>query len=430
MSGRYRYVIAGMLFAAAVINYVDRSSIGIVAPLIAREFQFSPSEMGAIFSSFFIGYSLFGVVGGYLADRFGPTRVYAVTMAAWSLMCGATIVATNFTSLLVLRFLFGLGEGPQTPLTVKTVRAWFPREEAGLVVGTVLNTGNMLGAAVAGPLVGLLAVGYGWRAAFVAITAMGLLWVVPWLIYAADTPADSHRIGQPERDLIARSQATATQPVGGAKLAGYLLSPVVLAIAGAFFASQYVNYLLLSWLPTYLTSVRHLDLTSMSLVTAIPWVLGAVGAIVGGGFSDWLFRRSGNALWCRKVVGIAALLVSAACIGWADHVSSVGMAVAVLGLGNFTLHMVPGACWMLISETVPRGQVGSVTGYASTIGTLSGAISPLLNGIIISHGGSYGLSFGLAAAIAVLGAVGLLVCVGSGGPRFTLSVGEAAPRGR
>ena len=429
MSGRYRYVIAGMLFAAAIINYVDRSSIGIAAPLIAREFHFTPSEMGAIFSSFFIGYSLFGVVGGYLADRFGPTRVYAVTMTAWSLMCGATIVASNFLSLLVLRFLFGLGEGPQTPLTVKTIRTWFPREEAGLVVGTVLNTGNMLGAAVAGPLVGLLAVGYGWRAAFVAITIMGLVWVVPWLIYAADSPAASRRVTPAERDLIARSQATAAAPTPPAKLTGYLWSPVVLAIAGAFFASQYVNYLLLSWLPTYLTTARHLDLTSMSLVTAIPWVLGAVGAIVGGGFSDWLFRRGSNALWCRKLVGIVALLVSAACIGGADHVDTVGMAVAVLGLGNFTLHMVPGACWMLISETVPREQVGSVTGYASTIGTLSGAISPLLNGIIISHGGSYGLSFGLAAAIAVLGAMGLLVCVGSGDAAPRLSLREAAGRG-
>jgi ACS family hexuronate transporter-like MFS transporter len=415
MSGRYRYVIAGMLFAAAIVNYVDRSSIGIVAPLISREFHFSASEMGAIFSSFFIGYSLFGVVGGYLADRFGTLRVYAVTMTAWSLACGATILASNFVSLLVLRFVFGLGEGPQTPLTVKTVRAWFPREEAGLVVGTVLNTGNMLGAAIAGPLVGLLAVGYGWRAAFVLITALGLLWVVPWLAYAADTPAQSRRISPQERDVIARSQATAGKPAGGTKLSGYFLSPVVLAIAGAFFASQYVNYLLLSWLPTYLNSVRHLDLTSMSLVTAIPWILGAVGAIVGGGFSDWLFRRSGNALWCRKLVGIVALLVSAACMACADQVTSVGMAVAVLGLGNFTLHMVPGACWMLISETVPSAQVGSVTGYASTIGTLSGAVSPLLNGIIISHGGSYALSFGVAAAIAVLGAVALLVCVGSGG---------------
>jgi ACS family hexuronate transporter-like MFS transporter len=414
MSGRYRYVIAGMLFLAAIINYIDRSSIGIVAPLISRELHLNSGEMGMIFSGFFIGFALFGLVGGALADRFGPWRVYIGAMTAWSLLCGATVLATNFVGLLLIRFLFGLGEGPQTPLTVKTIRAWFPREEAGMVMGTVLNTGNMLGAAIAGPLVGLLALSFGWRWAFGAITLIGLVWVVPWMLYGADTPASSRRIDETERAFIQQSHAAAPPPPPSQPIATYLLSPTILAIAAAFFASQYVNFLLLSWLPTYLTTVRHLDMASMSLVNAIPWLLGAGGAVVGGGASDWMFRRSGNALAGRKLVAIIALLVSATCMALADTVSSVGMAVAIIGLGNFTLHMVPSACWVLIGELVPANRVGTVTGYASTIGTLSGAISPLLSGLIVQHGGGYGLSFDFACVVAVLGALGLMVFVTSG----------------
>src|SRR5471032_3086235 len=110
--GKYRYVVATLLFLAGAINYMDRAALGVVAPILKNELHISPSRMGFIFSSFFVGYSLFAFVGGRLADRYGPHRVFSWAMGGWSLVCGLTATAGGFVSLLFLRTLFGFGEGP------------------------------------------------------------------------------------------------------------------------------------------------------------------------------------------------------------------------------------------------------------------------------------------------------------------------------
>ena len=142
MTSRYRYVIVLMLFFAAMLNYVDRMTLPVVAPLVAKELNFNPAEMGVIFSAFFMGYVAFCFIGGASADWLGVKRVYGLAMSVWSVFCGMTIFATGFTSLLVYRVIFGMGEGPMGSVTNKMLRDWLPREEVGRALAIAPNIGN------------------------------------------------------------------------------------------------------------------------------------------------------------------------------------------------------------------------------------------------------------------------------------------------
>jgi len=170
----YRWTILTMLFLAMIINYVDRAALSIAMPFITQEYHLTPAEKGMIFSSFFFGYALFCFVGGYLADRFGPKRVLTWSMGFWSVLCGSTALAFNFWSLLIVRALFGVGEGPVSTTANKTVNSWFPIKERARAIG-INQAGGPLGGARAGAIVGFLALWLGWRVAFVVIAVSGVL---------------------------------------------------------------------------------------------------------------------------------------------------------------------------------------------------------------------------------------------------------------
>jgi MFS family permease len=411
--GRFRWTIALLLFLANAINYLDRSALSIVAPVVSKDLHFDPAQLGIVFSSFFVGYSVFCFVGGWASDRWGPRRVFGVAMAWWSVFCGLTAVATGFVSLLVLRVLFGFGEGPMGSTTNKTISNWFPREEAGTMVG-ITNAGNPIGGAVSGPIVGLVAFYFSWRVSFLVITVIGLVWLGFWLFYVTDTPATNKRAGEAEKQLVARSRAAAAIREGdSASIGVWLKTPAVLAVALAFFSYNYVLYFFLTWLPTYLMSVHHLDLKSMSLLTVIPWLCGSVGMFGGGLLSDLLFRRTGNSILSRKIVLTGGLLLAAVSVLLAANAASLGAAVTLIACANLFLLMAPQNCWVLIQEIVPSGQVGGVGGFVHFLANTAGIFGPALTGFIIQYGGGYTASFVLAGVLAVAGALAVLLVVRS-----------------
>ncbi len=410
--GRYRYVVALLLFLANAINYLDRSALSIVAPLVSKELHFNPAQLGLVFSAFFVGYSVFCFVGGYCSDRFGPKRTFAVAMAWWSVFCGATALVTGFASLLILRVLFGLGEGPMGSTTNKSVTNWFPREQAGATVGFA-NAGNPIGGAISGPIVGLVAVAYGWRVSFVVIMLIGFAWIVLWQVFMTDTPDDNPRVGAAERALVANSRA-ASAAAGRQDRRGisaWLLSAPVLAIALAFFSFNYMLYFFLTWLPSYLTDVFHQDIRHMSVLAVIPWVVGSVGMFSGGLISDALFRRIGNAVLARKIVLIGGLTLAAIAAVAAAEASTVGVALALIATANFCLMLAPNNFWVLVQEQVPADRVGGVGGFVHFLSNTAGIFGPALTGFIIQYGGGYGPSFVLTGAIAVAGALAVLIFV-------------------
>ncbi|MFL9913704.1 MFS transporter [Paraburkholderia sp. RL17-337-BIB-A] len=414
--GKYRWVIAALLFAASIIAFIDRAALSVAAPFVRADLHLSPAQMGTIFSAFFGGYALFCFVGGWASDRFGPKRTYAVSMLVWSVFCGLTATASSFTTLLILRIFFGVGEGPMGAVTNKTARNWFPPRETGIVMGLSPTGGNMVGAAFASPLVAALAIAFGWRMAFIVIMLLGLIWLSAWLWLMKDRPALSRRVGEAERQYIEAERGEATADTREVMPLGYYLrSPLVLGIAFAFFASNYILYFFLSWLPSYLVDVRHLDIRSMSIIGSIPWMMGLPGCALGGVFSDRLLTRTGNPMFARKIIVVGGLLIGAVLLALSTQVTTTGAAVTLIAAITFLNATTPLACWALVQELVPSRRVGAVGGYVHFLSNLSGIIGPAATGYIIQYGGGYGASFVMASMVAAVAA--LVVCFFVRSPR-------------
>ena len=411
-----RWFVVALLFLAGVINYLDRAALSIAAPLIQKDLHFSHAQMGIVFSSFFIGYALFNFVGGVLSDKVGAKRVFGTAMGVWSVFCGATALATGIGSLIVLRVLFGMGEGPFSSSNSKMVNNWFPRKEVASAIG-VISSGTPLGGALAGPVVGFMAVQFGWRWAFVAIMLLGLLWLVLWAATTTEHPHENSRVTPDEIELIRAGQAdehAIAHSADGERLGlrHFLKKPIILATAFAFFSYNYVLFFFLSWFPTYLTEAHHLSLRDMSFATVIPWLLGSIGLAAGGFISDFILRLTGKPLLSRKIVLSSCLGAAAVCVALAGRVASTQSAVALMSVSIFFLYVTGAVYWAVIQDTVPREHVGGAGGFVHLLANLAGVIGPAVTGFIVeaTHG-NYASAFVLAGAIAVLGALCSLVWI-------------------
>jgi MFS transporter, ACS family, hexuronate transporter len=410
--GTVRWAVVGLLFLGGMINYLDRAALSVAAPFLTRELNLSPSQLGVVFSAFFFGYAAFCFVGGYASDRLGARNVFGIASIVWSVFCGLTAAVFSFTSLLVVRVIFGMGEGPYGSAANKLVSNWFPRRQQATAVGWA-NAGTPLGGALAGPVVGFIALSWGWRVSFVIIAAIGLCWSAVWLLTVTERPEQSQSVSAAEKAEIAADQeGPRTGPP--IPLGALLTRPAVLATAFAFFGYAYILYFFLSWFPTYLTNARHLSLQSMSFVSTIPWLLGFVGLAAGGAVSDAIFRLTGNAVRARKLVLVFGLLVAAVCVALAGSVATVQAAVALMAISAFFMYLTGNTYWAIILDTVEKGRIGGVGGFVHLIANTAGIVAPSVTGFMVeATGGSYAGAFGLAGGVAVLGALSVAVFVRS-----------------
>ena len=412
-----RWTIVLLLFLVYMINYLDRVALSLTVPMIEKDLMLNAEQFGLIFGSFFFGYALFNFIGGLATDKYGPTLVLGLAVGMWSLFCGLTAVATGFWSMLILRVLFGMAEGPICASANKAINGWFPKKQAATAMG-FLSAGSPLGGAVAGPIIGYLALAFGWRPAFVIICSIGIVWMVVWFFIAADNPARSKRVSEEERALIDRlkaqqpgEEADLTEAAHG--LGYYLRQPIILVTAFAFFCYNYILFFFLSWFPAYLVQAHGLDIKSMSMTTMIPWIVGFVGLALGGWISDKIFNITGRLLLSRKIVLVVALLVAALCVALAGTVEGVTSAVLLMSVSIFFLYITGAIYWAIIQDVVHKSRVGGISGFIHLIGSLSGIIGPIVTGFIVQHTGKFDSAFVLAGIVAGLGALLVLLVIKS-----------------
>ena len=187
MFGQGRTLVIIMLFLAGVINYLDRSALSVAAPFIQKDYGLTTGEMGMIFSSFFVGYAAFNFIGGWAADRYGAKTTLLLAMVLWSLFSGLTVLTVGFMSLVFIRILFGMGEGPLSVTTSKMVNNWYTPKQRARALGSSMS-GTPLGGAISGPVVGFIAISYGWKVSFIIIMLIGLVWAAVWYKFVKDKP--------------------------------------------------------------------------------------------------------------------------------------------------------------------------------------------------------------------------------------------------
>jgi len=402
MFRNYRHVVLVMLFSAAFINYVDRAALSIAAPYISQEFNLSPADMGLIFSSFFVGYALFNFVGGYLSDIYGPRKIFGGAMAVWSIFGGLTAGVFNFVSLYVVRVLFGLGEGPIGSGNNKTINNWFPAGERARAVG--IATGGMsLGAALTGPIVGFMAINWGWRTPFIVLMVLGFIWTYFWYKLITDYPRENSRVSAEEVKVIESGQSKPSPTAAKLPLRYFLKQPTVLATAIAFFACNYILYFFLTWFPSYLVMVHNLSIKNMAIVSVIPWLVGFLGQVSGGFISDMVFKKTGNLMFSRKIVIIVSLLASAVGVGLSGMTTSVTSVVALMSVSIFFQYLTTANFWAVIQDTVRGENVGGVGGFVHFLSNLSGIIGPAATGYLVQTTGSFTIPFLVAGGLAIVG---------------------------
>lgn len=410
-----RWTLVLLLFLVYMINYLDRVALSITVPMIEQDLLLNAEQFGIIFGSFFFGYAIFNFVGGLAVDRFGPTLVMGLAVGLWSIFCGMTAFANGFYSMLILRVLFGMAEGPICASANKMINGWFPKKQAATAMG-LLSAGSPLGGAVAGPIVGYLALAFGWRPAFLIICSVGIVWMLVWFFIAADSPEKSKRVSEEERALVNAQKAAAHHPEEALSadahgLSYYLKQPIILATAFAFFCYNYILFFFLSWFPAYLVQAHGLNIKEMSLTTVIPWIVGFVGLALGGYISDKIFNITGKLLLSRKIVLVVSLLAAAACVALAGTVSSVMPAVLLMSVSIFFLYITGAIYWAIIQDVVHASRVGGASGFIHLVGSVSGIVGPIVTGYIVQHTGKFDSAFILAGGIAALGALLVLLVV-------------------
>lgn len=412
MYTRRRYFILVLLFIASMINYIDRAALSILAPYITTDLNVNKAELGLIFSSFAIGYAVFCFVGGWLADKYGPRKIFAGAMGLWSLFAGLTCAAFNFTSLFIIRVIFGAAEGPMGSVTNKTIVKWFPTAERARAVGASFS-GNPMGGAVSAPIVAACAVAFGWRLTFVGMMLLGFVWVVVWL-WATQGSKDN----APE---VVETVETATSVVSAnaqnEKLSYYLKQPIILFTAVAFFAYSYILFFFMTWFPSYLLDARGLNMRDMSIANVLPWLLGFVGLVSGGFISDYIYKVTKNLLFSRRIVIVIGLIVAAICISGSAMVANLYGAITLMSVGMFAMYITTSCYWAIVQDTVKGNNVGAVSGFIHFLANLAGVFAPMLTGFIVQGTGEYHSAFFLTGGLAVISAVLLML----GGKKKTVA---------
>lgn len=398
-----------------------RHNVDIYIPETAKEHHalvlgFNAAEMGMIFSAFFIGYALFNFIGGWASDKVGPKTVFLIAALLWSVFCGLTGLVTGLWTMLIVRVLFGMAEGPVSAAGNKIINNWISRKESATAIG-IFSAGSPLGGAVSGPIVGLLALSLGWRPAFGIIFLFGLVWVLLWYFIVSDKPTMSKRLAPEERidfenheDVILSDDGRATPSLGY-----YMKQPMVWATTLAFFSYNYILFFFLTWFPSYLNHSLHLDIKEISIATVIPWVIGAIGMVLGGVCSDVIYRITGNALLSRRLILGVCLAGAAVCVAVSGTVSTIGSAITLMSVSLFLLYLTGPIYWAVIQDVVHKDKVGSVGGAMHGLANISGIIGPLVTGFIVQFSGKYDYAFYLAGAIAIVSSLLVFVFVKSKG---------------
>lgn len=381
---RARHAVLWLTVLAYLITYMDRVVIATAAPVIEKEYGFTPVTMGWIFASFSIAYALFQIPGGWLGDRFGPRRALTGVVLWWSTFTAATALTWSAGSMMVCRFLFGMGEAGAFPIATRSLSRWMLPSERGWAQG-VTHAGARLGGAVTPVFVALLIVQFGWRMPFLAFALIGIGWAALWFWYYRDTPREHASVNAAELEMIegalgagrARVSVPWRHLLGNSQL--WLLSAM-------YFCYAYCINIFLTWFPKYLHDARGFDIAMMGLFASMPLMAGVIGDLLGGWFSDVLVKRGAGLKMARRSVAIVGFLVAAVMIPLAAAAEGHVASIAFFCIALFGLELTVGVSWAVTLD-IGGEYAGSVSAVMNTLGNSGAAVAAAVTGYIVSMSG-------------------------------------------
>jgi MFS transporter, ACS family, glucarate transporter len=399
---RKRYVVVALGFALAFITYIDRASIGQAAPTISRDLHLSPVQMGYVFSAFGLAYSAFEIPSGWLGDWIGPRKVLLRIVLWWSFFTAATGWAWNFTSLIVTRFLFGMGEAGCFPNLAKCFSTWLPQDERLKAEGFKAASARW-GGAVTPVLFVYLQNLLGWRAVFQIFALIGVVWAGVFYAWYRDDPRQRSGLNAAELRLL---EGAGRRAVGNRNVPWrrFLHSRSVWLVWANWFCYSYGFYFYLTWLPTYLQQARHFDIRKSAVLAGLPLLSAGFGSLFSGFACAWLLGRTGNVKVVRRSMAITGFAFAAVMLIVFTRLQNPLWAIAALTASSFAAEFPGPVSWTTCMDLGGR-YVGSMAGGMNTLGQLGGTIAPTIIGYILEGTNqNWSMAF-YASAVVYLGGI-------------------------
>lgn len=410
-----RWTILALLFGISVITYIDRVNISITARHMMPALGLTNVEMGQIFSVFVLGYALFQIPGGWLGDRWGARKILTLAVIWWSIFTALTALApTSFLagilgiwgSLMVVRFLIGVGEAAALPNFNRAVANWCGPHERGLGIAITIS-GIGIGSALTPPITAWIMVNYGWQTAFYLAGAIGVVIALIWFWYATDRPEDHPGVNAQEAALIRGNTPiqTAEDRPTPVPWKAFAQTPSVWWLVFSYTCFGYVAYVYMSWFYLYLVDERGFSVLRGAVYASSPFIAMTIFCPLGGWLTDQLSKRLGLNKG-RSWMGLAGMSLAALSIILGAINDAPFAAIAFLSLGAGWLYFTIGAFWS-VPVDLSKSHAGTLSGLMNTGANLGGTLSPTLTPWIANQFG-WSVSLGVAAAIALIGALAWL----------------------
>ncbi len=370
-----------LLSGTATASYICRVNVSTAAPLLMKEFDLDQVRMGRVFSAFLLGYALFQIPAGALADRWGARRVLALAAWLWVGLtvlqtivgCGPfqTAAGTALMIFMVCRMALGIAESPTFPGAAQGVSRWVPPPLQGRANGIVIGAVG-LGSAIAPPLVSHVMVQFGWRAALIVSALPALIMAIVW----QRVTAPSSTVSIQQTPMVPE----AASPAGNSRL----FQPGFIFLTLSYTLQGYVGYIFVSWFYLYLVQERHFDLLKAAWISSLPWILSIISIPLGGFISDRLAVGRLGQIWGRRAVPIFGMTMSGVLISIGAHTGSAIVAAIALAFATAFVLCVEGPFWTAMMNIAGRrsGTAGGIMNMGSNLG---GLISPALTPILAKH---------------------------------------------
>ncbi len=404
---RRRWGIACLLGFGVLVNYFDRVNLSVSQEALHHAFGISTVTFGYLLSAYSWSYAAFQLPSGLILDRFGVKLVSRVGAVLWSVASFAAAISTGLTTFLGARLLLGVGEAPTFPANAKAVGYWFPTQERSLATA-IFDSAAKFASAIGVPVFGLLLFRFGWRSSFAASGFLSLFYCVLFYVFYRN-PSEDRSLSEAEYNFIRHGGAQPEDQARAAKGAplGYLLrQQKVWGLVLGFTSYNYTFYLLLTWLPSYLSSTHHIDLLHSALYTSVPWLLATFADIfMGGWLVDKLVQMGRDASFVRQAILIGGTSLGLGVLG-AAYAQTTTAALVWLSLAIGGLSAAAPVAWSIPSLIAPRESVGTLGGILNFGSQLSAIAAPIATGYIAQATHSFFWAFGAAAVFLLIGIAG------------------------
>ena len=410
---RRRWRIAFLLAFGVLVNFFDRINLSVSRDALHDSFGLSLVAFGYLSSAFSWTYALMQMPAGVWLDRWGVRRVGRVSALLWSVSSFAAAVAPGLSWFFGARFLLGVSESPTFPANAKALGYWFTPDERGMATA-ITDAAAKFSTAIGVPFIGLLLLYFGWRWSFAATGFISLLYfVLFYLVYR--NPREDEKLSEQELQFLLGG---GTQPedqvrAGSGSSLGYLLTQrKVYGLALGWGAYNYTFFLLLTWLPSYLSVSLHVDLFHSIFYTSVPWLFAtATDLLVGGWLVDALIQRGYDAHRVRQSVLVTGMSFGLAVFGAARaHGPAAALVWISLALGG--LAAAAPVAWTIPSLIAPRESVGTLAGTVNLCGQIAAICAPIVTGYIVSASHSFAAAFVTATLILLMGIAGYIFLLG------------------